>query len=452
MKKQSLYIILIAVFTVTVGFVVMKYKNVQAADEQAIFPLLPRKGNANNSEWKFANDNFKKLAAKMEAKPGDHKSAIALVNTYILEGRASGSNVAYYDKAAMSVIEKVLKQDASNYEAICLKALIELSQHHFAEGLATATRAVQLNANSAFAYGLLVDANIEMGHYADAVDAADKMVTARPDLRSYSRIAYLREIHGDLPGAIDAMKLAVTAGVPAEESTEWCRSQLGRLYENVGTKDSAILQYRLSNAARPDYPGAMAGLARIADFNMQKDSAIFYFENAARVSSDLGIKQSLAEAYKNSDPSKAGKMINEVITEMTKLSKQAIEDPTVGHYSDRELAYAYLQNSNTQKALEHALAEYNRRPLNIDVNETLAWVYYKSNKPEKAIPYIEKAMATKSRNPSLLCTAGLIFYKNGDLNKGLTFLKAGLANNPVLPQDLLQESKKALQQLTNNNS
>ena len=59
MKKQSLYVLLIALFTVSVGFVVMKYKSVQAADEQAIYPLLPRKVNANNSEWKFANDNFK---------------------------------------------------------------------------------------------------------------------------------------------------------------------------------------------------------------------------------------------------------------------------------------------------------------------------------------------------------------------------------------------------------
>ena len=387
----------------------------------------------------------------MEAKPEDQKPAIAMVNTYILEGRASG-NVAYYDKAAMSLVEKILKQDPSNYEGICLKALIELSQHHFAEGLVTATKAVQLNANSAFAYGLLVDANIEMGHYADAVDAADKMVTARPDLRSYSRIAYLREIYGDLPGAIGAMKLAVAAGVPGEESTEWCRSQLGRLFENTGQKDSALLQYRLSNAARPDYPGAMVGMARIADFELKKDSAVFYFENASKVSNDLGIKQGLAAAYLKSDPKKAGQIINEVIKEMTELSKQAIDDPTIGHYSDRELAYAWLLNNNNKKALEHALAEYNRRPLNIDVNETVAWVYYKSNEMEKAVPYLKKAMITKSRNPTLLCMAGLVFYKTGDIDKGKLFLEAGLANNPVLPQEILQQSKKALQELTTNNN
>jgi tetratricopeptide (TPR) repeat protein len=451
MKKQSLYLLLIALFIVTVSFVVIKYKTVQTADKQAVYPLVPRKGNANSAEWKLANDNYNKLAAKVRVNPADHKSAIALVNTYILEGRASG-NVAYYDKAAMHGIEQILKKDALNYEAICLKALVELSQHHFSDGLATATKAVQLNPNSAFAYGLLVDANIEMGQYPAAVDAADKMVTARPDLRSYSRIAYLREIHGDLPGAIDAMKLAVAAGVPAEESTEWCRSQLGRLYESTGQKDSALLQYRLSLAARPDYPNALSGLARIAVYDSQKDSAVFYLESASKVSSDPGIQQSLAAVYQRSDPEKANRIMLGIITEMNELSQQAIKDPAAGHYSDRELAYAFLQNNDTKKALEHALAEYNRRPSNIDVNETVAWVYYRSNESQKALPFIQKAMVTKSRNPGLLCIAGLIFYKTGDIEKARVFLDAGLANQPILPQELLQESKKALLSLSNNKS
>ncbi len=449
MKKQQLYILLIAVFTITAGFVVIKYKSGEAKGKQAIYPLLPRKGNANNSEWKFANDNYSKQAAKLAANPNDHKAAIALANTYILEGRAGG-NIAYYDKAAMSIIEQILKKDPSHYEAICLKALVELSQHHFAEGLATATRAVQLNANSAFAYGLLVDANIEMGQYPAALAAADRMVTARPDLRSYSRIAYLREIHGDLPGAIEAMKLAVAAGVPAEESTEWCRNQLGRLYESTGQQEEALLQYRLSAAARPDYPAAMAGMGRLADFKKQNDSALFYFERAAAVSNDLGMKQALAEVYKKSDPKRAKKIMSEVIGEMTEMSEQAVKDPAAGHYSDRELAYAWLQNNNNDKALQHALAEYNRRPLNIDVNETVAWVYYRKNDAAKALPHIEKATVTKSRNPALLCVAGLVYAKTGDGNKARLFLQAGLANNPVLPQQLLEESRKALQDLTDN--
>jgi len=73
-----------------------------------------------------------------------------------------------------------------------------------------------------------------MGNYDTAVDKADKMVSIRPDLRSYSRISYLREIHGDNTGAIDAMKLAVDAGAAGDEATEWARIQLAKLYEHTG--------------------------------------------------------------------------------------------------------------------------------------------------------------------------------------------------------------------------
>ncbi len=46
-----------------------------------------------------------------------------------------------------------------------------------------------------------MDANVELGNYDEAVKLADKMVEIRPDLRSYSRVSYLREIHGDVDGA-----------------------------------------------------------------------------------------------------------------------------------------------------------------------------------------------------------------------------------------------------------
>jgi predicted Zn-dependent protease len=98
------------------------------------------------------------------------------------------------------------------------------------------------------------------------------------------------------------------------------------------------------------------------------------------------------------------------------------------------------------KALEHALAEYNRRPKNIDVNETVAWVYYKRGNGAEALPYIEKALKTNSKNPVLLCRAGLIYSKTNKL-KGKELLQEGLKNNPSMPVLLKQEATKALKQL-----
>src|SRR6185295_1404171 len=98
-----------------------------------------------------------------------------------------------------------------------------------------------------------IDANVELGHYDEAVKNSDKMVSTRPDIRSYSRISYLREIYGDYPGAIEAMKLAVQAGYPGDESTEWARVHLGQLYENTGDLQNAEMQYQLALQERTGY-------------------------------------------------------------------------------------------------------------------------------------------------------------------------------------------------------
>ncbi len=447
MKKKYWYITLLVFFAATVSFVVIKFKNKQQAEKDTSYTFLPRKDNNNNAEWLAAKQNADNLINKIKVDPADTKSALALVNAYIMEARISG-NIAYYDKAAMKTVDNVLTNEPSNYEALMLKALIQLSQHHFADGLATATTAVHINANSAFVYGLLVDANVEMGNYDAALDAADKMVTIRPDLRSYSRIAYLREIYGDYPGAVSAMKYAVEAGVPSEESTEWCRTQLGRLYENMGEINKASFQYNLSLAARPGYAYALAGLGRIASYEKKYDSAVSYYQQAQSTVTDLGVKENLAIAYSNAGQTEKANALNkEVINEMNKNAQISISDPTIGHYSDKELAYAYLQNKDYDKALEHALAEYNRRPKNIDVNETMVWVYYKRKEINKALPYLDAAFVTHSKNPMLLCTAGLVYAKTGNTEKGKMMLSLGLKHDPVMQEDIKKESSEALQKL-----
>jgi len=58
---------------------------------------------------------------------------------------------------------------------------------------------------------------------------------------------------------------------------------------------------------------------------------------------------------------------------------------------------AYLEVKDYDNALKHALLEYNRRPQNIDVNETLAWVYYNRGEYQKALPYMQVTGASQER-------------------------------------------------------
>jgi tetratricopeptide (TPR) repeat protein len=133
-----------------------------------------------------------------------------------------------------------------------------------------------------------------------------------------------------------------------------------------------------------------------------------------------------------------------VIDGMNTDSKLGLTNQNMGHYVDRELAYAYLKMKEDDKALAHALTEYERRPKNIDANETVAWVFYNENKPAQALPYLQEALRTNCKNPTLLCRAGLFYAKAGEKEKAKSFLQQAMKNNPNISQNLKSESLEIL--------
>ena len=441
MKKGITYALLLFAFAATAGFIVLKNKT----KEETIPTLKERTGIlANSDEYRATCKKAYELLALIKKNPADTKSKLALASLYIQEARVTGDHV-YYDAAAMQLANDVLKTDSVNFEAMVFKGTIYLSQHHFADGLKIAQRIQQLNPYNAFVYGMLVDANVEMGNYDEAVKNSDKMVSVRPDIRSYSRISYLREIYGDYPGAIEAMKLAVSAGYPGEESTEWARVHLAQLYENTGDPQNAKMQYAIALQERPNYAYAYAGLGRISRANKNYPEAIQYFVKADSMVVDFSFKDELTDLYLLSgDKQKSEASAQQVIDLLSKDAQSGIKNDKIGHYADRELAYAYLKVNDNDKALDHALMEYNRRPDNIDVNETLAWVYFKKNDFVNAQKYISVALKTNSKNPTLLCRAGLIFAKSGDATKGKELIKTALQSTPDMNEELKAEPQKVL--------
>jgi tetratricopeptide (TPR) repeat protein len=442
MKKSRIYLICIIVFVVAVGAIVFNYYRKQ--NENKEYTILPRKGEANSTEWLFAKKNVDSLLKVIKDDPYDTKSTLKLAALFIQEARVSG-NYMYYDMAAMKYTNDVLKLDPTNFNALVYKSLIYMSQHHFADGLATAHKAQQVNPYNAYVYGLLVDGNVEMGNYDSAVVYADRMNSIHPDLTSYARVSYLREIFGDYKGAIQAMKMAAETGGPGDEHTEWTRVQLGSLYEKVGDFKNADFTYNQSLTYRPNYPYALAGRARVAMASKDYKSAMAYYEKAESFIDDNSIKEELVDVYRLAGQNKkADETAKLIIEDLSKNAQAGINNDNVGHYADRELAYAYLKVNDKDKALEHALLEYNRRPQNIDVNETVAWVYYNKGDYAKALPYIKAALRTNSKNPVLLSRAGLIYYKAGEKQLAKTMIQEASVSNPYIESSLKQETQLAM--------
>ncbi|HTB30682.1 MAG TPA: tetratricopeptide repeat protein, partial [Bacteroidia bacterium] len=401
-----------------------------------------RIGNiSTSSEWLNSKKAMQGLLDNLAKNPKDYKSMLALTEDYIQEARVTG-DYAYYDKASLELLAKVLKNDPKNFDALTLKALILLSQHHFSDALDVGKEAVAINPYNAFIYGVLDDANLELGRYDSAVKMADKMTSIRPDLRSYARISYLREIYGDIPGAISAIKLAVSSGYPGLEQTEWARMILGHLYEIEGQIDSAQIVYQKALTERPDYPFGYAGLGRIQKEKGNYPEAIKYFEKAKDMILEYSFKDELTDLYRlNNQPTKGDQSAQDVIEELG--GNLGDESQSIhGHYADKELAYAYLKTNpaDLDKALKHALIEYDRRPDNIDVCEAVAWVRYKRGEFAQADTLINKALRTHSKNPILLCHAGLIKVKAGETANGVSLIKAAVQQDPYFDINLRKEA------------
>ena len=407
--------------------------------------LKERHGNLSaGKEWLNTKAAVEGLLAKLRTQPNDQKTRLLLAQAYMQEARVTGDH-PYYDGAAMQLLEEVLRAEPQNFEALCCKASLCLTQHHFAQGLAIAEQAQKINPSSGFVYGLLTDANVEMGHYDEAVKMADKMNALRPDLPAYARVSYLREIYGDLPGAIEAMNFAVKAGYAGLEQTEWTRVALGHLYEVSGDTARARGYYLMSLAARPGYAYALAGLGRMAAARKDYATAIKDYQQARALVKDYAFTDELTDLYRlNGQPAEANKMAEESIDMLASAAKEADNNEQMGHYADRELAYAYLKTNELDKALAHAKIEYGRRPDNIDVNETMAWVLYKRGEYAEAQKYMQVARRTGAQNPVLLGRAGLILTKLGKTAEGQALIEKSLKTAPYLNTDVEIEGKKML--------
>jgi tetratricopeptide (TPR) repeat protein len=355
-------------------------------------------------EWDDVMSQYQKLKLDIQKNAQDYESLIRMANLFIREARITGEHGHYYP-AALLMTDRILsgKSVEKNMEflAFVTKAGVQLSLHEFSKALETGQKALLLNNRNAQVYGVLTDCYVELGQYDKAVQAADMMISIKPDLRSYARISYLREIHGNIPEAIEAMKMAVAAGVPGYEDTAWAMLTLAELYERYGSPDKAKKIYEEILATRPDYPFAIAGTGAIYLENNQLGEAEKLTLKAIDIIPEVGFYTQLAEIYK-----KQGKKA-EMDKTISEIFVMLEEDEKSGHNMNLEYSSIYLDLlDNPDKALSYATEEYNKRPENIDVNRMMARVYQSVGNDSAVKKHLAAAGSTNSRHPELAALAG----------------------------------------------
>jgi tetratricopeptide (TPR) repeat protein len=388
---------------------------------------------------------YNKAVEALKKNPEDLQQYVNLGSVFITEERITGDNT-YYGNAAVKMLNKVIESNTANkdivFQALSLKSAVLLNMHQFKDALDVAQKGVAINGFNSGIYGALVDANLELGKYDEAVKYCDKMISIRPDLRSYSRASYLRQIYGQNTGAKEAMQMAVDAGMPGAESTEWARTNLADLYLNTGNVDSASIIYRSSLVYRPNYPFALIGMARVEKAKKNYDGAIAYTRQAIGERSESAFVSFLADLYElKGDATKAKDTRNDVVRLLVDGLKDEPADALVKHNASRELAMAYFNAGDLDKALQYATTDLTMRPDNIDANELMAWIYYVKGDYAKAKVPAAKMLATKTGNAHTWYKAGAIAVASGDVAGGNEMMQKALQANPYIDQLIINQVK-----------
>ncbi len=309
--------------------------------------------------------------------------------------------------------EALAKSEAlapDSFEARKLRVWVLLGRHEFALAREQAEALNRRVPDDVMVYGLLADAEAELGNYAKAEEAVQWMLDLRPgNVPGLTRAAYLRELTGDVEGAIEMMAQAYQRTSQAEvEDQTWILTHVAHLELMRGNTEAAdqVLQQALS--LFPDYHYALANLAHVRTAQKQYSQAAELLERRYKKAPHPENLFDLAQALEL-----AGRK-PEAARSFAEFEQKARKEMQSWDNTNRELVFYYTDHARKPaEALKVAKLEGARRS-DIHTLHALAWALFANGNYAEARAQIEKALAVGIRDARFFLHAGEIAWKQGD--------------------------------------
>ncbi len=382
------------------------------------------------------DDLIANLQETLRSEPGNGVAATMLADAYLQKARETG-DPGYYPKAE-ALYRHALERQPEDYAAMTGMGTVCLARHDFSQALEWGERAHALNPYSAPALGVVADAQIELGRYEEAVRTVQAMVDLRPDLASFARVSYLRELMGDVSGATAAMEQAAQAGSGRAEHVAWAYAQLGNLFFNAGDLPEAERRYRQAIQTLDGYVFGLAGLARVAAARGDFQIAIDRYREAIATMPLPEFVIALGDTYAAAGQADEAAQQYALVEAMQRLYEANGVD------TDVEMAlFAANHDLDVDRALARAHVGYQKRP-SIYAADALAWTLYKAGNYHEANRYAQEALKLGTRDARLYFHAGMIAAALGSREEAIALLEEALAINPHFS---VLESSRAVDEL-----
>ena len=361
----------------------------------------------------------------IEKDPGRYQAHNDLALALARRARET-SNPVYYQQAE-EALAKSLRLAPANFEAEKIQVWVLLGQHKFAAAQEKATALNRRAPDDVLVYGMLADAQIELGNYSEAETALQWMLDLRPgNVPALTRAAYLRELFGDIEGALELMNQAYERTPNNEvEDRAWVLTQLAHLELSRGKVEAAERILVRALKLFPDYHYALANLAKVRTAQRKFPEAADLLQKRFRAAPhpenlfDLAV--ALEQAGRRDDAKAA-------FAEFEVKARAEMESPD---NSNRELVFYYADHAGQPaEALRIARLEIARRK-DVHTLDAYGWALYTNGQYAEAKKQMETALAVGIHDAKLLYHAGAIAAKLGDTAAAQRYLRQSLDLNPI---------------------
>lgn len=341
------------------------------------------------------------------------------------------SDVRFYNQAE-ETLKKSFEISPGNFDGERVHVWLLMGKHEFAAAREAALALNKRTPDDVMVYGFLTDANVELGNYKDAENAAQMMLDLRPgNLPGITRGAYLRELFGDVDGALELMNMALTSTPPTEVGdAAWITTQMAHLNFSIGRIDAAENQLQQALRLFPGYHYALGNLAKARIQQKRYDDAVDLLQqryNAAPHAENLyDLAEALELAGRRTDAAAA----------FQKFEKKSLAETGNADNSNHELILYYADHEKQPgKALDVAQREYARRH-DVFTLDCYAWALHLNGQDPEARKQIDAVLAVGIRNARFFRHAGEIAWSMGDGTAAENFLRQAAELNS-------QESERA---------
>jgi tetratricopeptide (TPR) repeat protein len=369
---------------------------------------------------------------------GGAEGYAALGDAYLQRARENG-DPSFYLRAERS-FDAALRRDARSMSALLGAGTLAGLRHDFREQLRRGLEAQRLMPELVAPYPVIADAQIELGRYRAAERSLQRFLDLKPNLASYSRVSYFRELNGDLDGAVEAMRLAVSAGAGVPENIAYVQTLLGDLELQRGRRAAARAAYRGALARLPRYAPAEAGLARVELAAGDLDSAASRLRSVAQRLPLTGNLILLAETNAARGDERAAEVDLEVVRTQQRLLRAA------GTRPDAELVVFEANYGDAGAAVELGRRLWREAP-SVRSADALGWALTRAGRPGEGLAWARRALRLGSRDPLFHLHAGLAAKAAARAGTAARELRTALSGRAALSPLRAREARAALEDL-----